>query len=186
MSEGSKRLIVGLGNPGKRYALTRHNLGQILLYAFANIYHFSFKKERALQGELAQGISEDKTLFLLFPLTYMNLSGEAVRKVMHFYKIERDNLLVLVDDADLPFGALRFRDKGRCGGHNGLRSIESHLGSPHYQRLKMGIGRPDEAPLEHYVLSPFTKDEQKQLPEITDRGVTCLTDWLSGKHEGIQ
>jgi len=185
-SESRKELIVGLGNPGKKYEFTRHNFGQMVLYAFAEKNHFSFKKEREFKGEVAKGTWKKGKIFLLFPTTYMNLSGQAVRKIVDFYKISLENILIISDDAALPFGNHRFRDKGSAGGHNGLKSIEESLGTQDYQRLKLGVGEPLVGFLEDYVLSPFTKEEQEKLPEMITQGVTFLEEWLSREPKGIK
>lgn len=186
ISESKKKLIVGLGNPGEKYSLTRHNFGQMVLYAFAEKHHFSFKKARELKGEVANGMWNGEKLLLLFPMTYMNLSGESVRKTMGFYKIALEDLLVISDDVALSFGTFRDRERGSSGGHNGLKSIEENLNTPNYHRLRMGVGEPSVGFLEDYVLSFFTEEEQKKLPEIISQGVRFLEEWLSGKNEGIQ
>ena len=173
-----KVLIVGLGNPGKEYEKTRHNLGQQVLFAFAQKRSLSFKKERDVQGQVAIGNWENTKLILLFPATYMNLSGKAVRQMMHFYKIALEDILILLDDADLPFGALRFRKSGSSGGHNGLRSIEESLKTLTYQRLKLGIGRTENGSLKDHVLSPFTEEEQEKIPEIAAQALGAIEGWL--------
>ncbi len=177
-SKSKKALIVGLGNPGKKYDLSRHNLGQMVLFAFAKKHSLTFKKEGDLKGKIAKGSWKSGKVFLLFPTTYMNLSGQAVRKTMSFYKIPAEEVLILSDDAALPFGTLRYRKKGSAGGHNGLKSIEESLGSQEYQRLKLGIGEPEVGYLEDYVLAPFTKEEQEKIPEITTQVVEFIDEWL--------
>ena len=179
-------LIVGLGNPGKKYDLTRHNFGQMVLYAFAEKHHFSFKKEREFKGEIARGRWKEERVLLLFPTTYMNLSGQAVRKTVSFYKIPIEDLLIISDDAALPFGTLRSRNSGSAGGHNGLKSIEESLGTRDYPRLKLGVGEATVGLLEDHVLSPFTKEEQEKLPEMITQGVRYLEEWLSRENEGIE
>lgn len=177
-SERKRALIVGLGNPGKKYEMTRHNLGQLALDAFARKHHWTFKKEQNLQGEIAKGAWKEDMVILLFPTTYMNLSGQAVRKTMDFFKIPQNEILVLCDDIALPFGTQRFRKKGSAGGHNGLKSIEAALGTQEYQRLRLGIGEPIQGYLEDYVLSPFTKQEQEKISEITTQAVQFIEEWL--------
>lgn len=177
-SESQKALIVGLGNPGKKYEMTRHNLGQMVLSAFAKRSSLSFNKERDLQGEIAKGDWKGKKLFLLFPTTYMNLSGQSVRKTMQFYKIQTEEVLILSDDVALPFGTLRFRKQGSAGGHNGLKNIEECLGTQEYHRLKLGIGQPSVGFLEDYVLAPFTKEEQEKIPEISTQAINFIEEWL--------
>ena len=177
-SESKKALIVGLGNPGKKYESTRHNLGQMVLSAFADKYLLPFKKESTLRGEVAKGTVKEGKVFLLFPTTYMNLSGQAVRKTMDFFKLSREETLILSDDVALPFGTLRFREKGSAGGHNGLKDIEEKLGTQEYQRPRLGVGVPAVGYLEDYVLAPFTKEEQEKIPEILTQAVTFIEEWL--------
>ncbi|MCB1109956.1 MAG: aminoacyl-tRNA hydrolase [Chlamydiia bacterium] len=177
-SESRRALIVGLGNPGKKYEMTRHNLGQMVLSAFADKYQWSFKRDTGLKGEIATGIVREKKVVLLFPTTYMNLSGQAVQKTMDFFKLSREDVLILSDDVALPFGALRYREKGSSGGHNGLKDIEEKLGTQEYQRLRLGVGEPAVGYLEDYVLAPFTKEEQEKIPEVITQAVTFIEEWL--------
>lgn len=178
MDKFTEALIVGLGNPGKKYENTRHNLGQMVLFAFAEKYGLSFKKESDLKGEIAKGDVKGKKVVFLFPTTYMNLSGQAVKKTMSFYKIPQEKVLILSDDAALPFGTLRYREKGSAGGHNGLKNIEECLGNQDYQRLKLGIGEPLVGYLEDYVLAPFSKEEQEKIPEIATESIGFIEEWL--------
>ena len=177
--KGRKELIVGLGNPGERYVPTRHNLGQKVMYAFADKHHFSLKKEREIKGIIAQGIWKDSQLFLLFPVTYMNLSGQAVHRVVKLHEIAIANILIISDDIALPFGAYRLKNRGSAGGHKGLESIEASLKTQDYPRLKLGVGEPLVGFLEDYVLAPFTQEEQKKLPEIIAHSISLLEEWLS-------
>ena len=186
------RLIVGLGNPGLQYAKTRHNFGFLVVKAFAKKHGWNFKKVRLLQGELASGSYGEEKLYLLLPMTYMNLSGQAVRKAVEDYEISfRDgcSLMVVVDDVYLKSGKLRVRPKGGCGGHNGLESVEQHLKSQDYPRLRMGVGAkdlPEEAhrpKLENYVLGKFTKPERQELETVIARGIEVLETWLD---QGIE
>lgn len=171
-------LIVGLGNPGKKYEKTRHNLGFMVVRAFGEKRGWTFKKERNLSGELAVGKEGETKVFLLLPTTYMNLSGQAVRKVIDFYQIDLAHLIVVSDDIALDFGVLRFRDRGSAGGHNGLKDIQAHLGTQEYKRLRLGIGDREQGDLEDYVLSPFNAEEQKLLPQVIEEGVEFLSKWL--------
>jgi len=179
-----RELIVGLGNPGKKYHLTRHNLGQVVLCAFAEKYHFSFRKAREVKGEIAQKGWGEGALFLLFPTLYMNLSGRSVRSTMNFYAIALEDILIISDDVSLPLGTCRLRSEGSSGGHNGLKSIEEALNTRDYHRLRLGVGRPLQGGLEEYVLSPFAREEQEQLSEMVTRGVTLLEEWLSRELKG--
>ncbi|MDR2428920.1 MAG: aminoacyl-tRNA hydrolase [Candidatus Margulisbacteria bacterium] len=173
------KLIAGLGNPGAQYALTRHNIGFLLLGKLAAGQKFSKKKFSALYTEITRG---GVKIILLKPQTFMNNSGEAVRAALDFYKISAADLLVLSDDLDQDFGAARFRAKGSSGGHNGLKSIIACLGHENFARLKLGIGKPrsKEQTME-YVLGQFTAAEQEQLSAILDKGLELINKWLSGK-----
>lgn len=173
-----ERLIVGLGNPGEKYAKTRHNLGFLILERFAKTHGFIFKKESRFDGALAQGDYSGLSVRLLMPLTYMNLSGVAVRKACDYYKVDASRVLVVCDDAALSFGKLRLRSEGSFGGHRGLESIEEHLGTFRYPRLKAGIGE-GRIPLEAHVLERFSDEEMAQLDSFLDKGAKALEIWLA-------
>ncbi len=153
------RLIVGLGNPGREYLETRHNVGFMLLDRLAARERADFRAEKAWRASVAR----TGDLFLCKPLTFMNLSGEAVRGLSQFYKIAPADLLVVADDMALPLGKLRLRPGGSAGGHNGLRSIIEHLGTNEFPRLRIGIGaaRPGEAV--GYVLGRFAVAEREEV-----------------------
>lgn len=161
-----KLLIVGLGNIGQQYHGTRHNIGFTILDAFAQASNVVFSTER--YGDVARMRLKNKQLVLLKPSTYMNLSGEAVRYWMQKEKIELENLLVIVDDIALPFGAIRIRPGGSDGGHNGLKNITSLLGTDRFARLRFGVGNdfPRGAQVD-YVLSVPSLEEAEMLPERT-------------------
>jgi PTH1 family peptidyl-tRNA hydrolase len=167
-------LIVGLGNPGERYAATRHNVGFQALDHLAKRHHLSFRKAR-LQGLLARGEIEGHRVALLKPLTYVNRSGDVVGPILSGYGLPLDRLLVIYDDLDLPLGRIRIRERGSAGGHKGMASIIDWLG-PEVPRLRVGIGRKEEDPIE-YVLSPFTAEEwvimEKSYDRIAD-AVECI------------
>ena len=178
--ETMKFLIVGLGNIGAKYQGTRHNIGFTILDAFAKASNVVFATQR--YGDVAQMRLKNQRLVLLKPSTYMNLSGEAVRYWMQKEKIELDHVLVIVDDLALPFGTIRLRGKGADGGHNGLKNINAMVGSQNYARLRFGIGSdfPEGAQVD-YVLTPFTSEEQKQLPDRATRAVDAIKAFcLSG------
>jgi peptidyl-tRNA hydrolase, PTH1 family len=188
--EIQSRLIIGLGNPGVRYERTRHNLGFLVVRNYAEKKGWRFKKESKVLGELASGKIDKDFVLLLLPMTYVNLSGNAVKKTVDYYKIsfkEADQLLVIVDDVYLPFGTMRLRSKGSTGGHNGLKSIEQQLGSHEYTRLRMGVGPkslnalPDgrERFLEDYVLSSFTTEEESSLSKFIDNATQVIDCWLA-------
>ena len=159
-----KYLIVGLGNIGSEYAETRHNIGFKVLDALAEASNTVFTSSR--YGAVAEMRHKGRTLVMLKPSTYMNLSGKAVRYWLEQERIPRENLLVVSDDIALPFGALRIRPKGSAGGHNGLKNIAELLGSEEYARMRFGVGgdfaRGHQV---DYVLGEWTDEERKALPE---------------------
>lgn len=167
-------LFVGLGNPGPLYEMTRHNMGYLVVQALARRLAYFFKEDKRFNARVAKGVSEGKAVHLLLPLTYMNLSGTAVRRYMDYFKIPLSGLIVITDDIALSFGQLRLRAMGSAGGHNGLKSIETHVGTNQYMRLRMGIGHPGQQVLTDYVLGPFSLLEQQELPSFIDGGVEIL------------
>ncbi len=171
-------LIVGLGNPGRDYEKTRHNIGFRCVDAIAAAHGLSFARKQS-KALVADGVIAEKRVLLAKPQTYMNLSGEAVRGLMDFYKIPLGNLLVISDDMDIPAGTLRIREKGGAGGQKGLKSIIEHLGTQEFARLRVGLGRPpgrmDPA---DYVLQDFDKSEAILVVETLDRVVRAVETWL--------
>lgn len=159
-----KYLIVGLGNIGNEYRNTRHNIGFKVLDAFAEASNITFTTQR--YGDIAETRVKNKVLVLLKPSTYMNLSGEAVRYWMNKENIPLENVLVIVDDIALPFGAIRIKGKGSDGGHNGLKNIAAMIGTQSYSRIRFGVGNdfPKGAQID-YVLGNFTNEQEEQLPE---------------------
>ena len=172
-------LVVGLGNPGKDYEDTRHNVGYRVVKALAAKQGIAFRPSLVrAKGSVAEGSVGDKKARLLLPLTYMNESGLAVRKCVDYYKIPIEQVIIVTDDVALPFGQLRLRAQGSCGGHNGLRSVEAHLGTQDYSRLRIGVSNRGEGDLADYVLGRFTQEEQRELPEIVDKAIEALELWL--------
>ncbi|MDR2087028.1 MAG: aminoacyl-tRNA hydrolase [Dysgonamonadaceae bacterium] len=169
-----KYLIAGLGNIGYEYAATRHNIGFRALDALAKASNVIFDVNKRY-GAIAEMKLKNKLLVLLKPATYMNLSGNAIRYWMQKEKIERENLLVVVDDLALPFGALRLKPQGSDAGHNGLKHIQETLATTHYNRLRFGIGNnfPPGAQID-FVLSPFTEEEENLLPERIEKAVEII------------
>ena len=161
-------LIVGLGNPEPKYDHTRHNIGFDAVDTLAKAWQMSWKENKRFQGLFCEGVSPyGNKIRLLKPLTYMNRSGQAVRAVTDWYKIQPNSVLVVYDDMDLPVGRLRIRLSGSAGGHNGMKSIISHLGSQKFPRLRIGIGKSDgKKQTVSYVLGKFTKDEKVVIDEV--------------------
>jgi PTH1 family peptidyl-tRNA hydrolase len=157
------KVIVGLGNPGREYAGTRHNVGQGVVDLLAASPRAGRFQER-FQAEVAELAADAGKVLLVKPTTYMNLSGQCVRELVDFYKLPIEELLIVCDDINLPLGKLRFRARGSHGGHNGLRNIQQHLGTAEYSRLRIGVGSPDEDAVDH-VLGRFRASE---LPVIRD------------------
>jgi len=178
-------LLVGLGNPGQTYETTRHNIGFRVLKALAKKYDISFSPSISrAKGSLGEGVIDEKKVLLLMPLTYMNESGLSVRKCADYYKVPKDHLIILADDVALPFGKLRLRSQGGCGGHNGLKSIEAHLGGQDYTRLRIGVSDRERGELADYVLGQFTDREEELLPSVIERAILALEAFLGKGVEG--
>ena len=174
------KLIIGLGNPGNNYENTRHNMGWMALDHFAKKNDIEMHLEPKFQGILGTfSINGEKTI-LLKPVTFMNLSGESVIKVMNFYKIDVDDILVISDDLDSPLGRIRLRAKGSAGGHNGHKNIVEHIGTESYKRIKLGIDRSDVIPVIDWVLKKFTKEELKELEPVFDKVSKAIYEFCSG------
>ena len=191
------RLVVGLGNPGTKYEGTRHNIGFMALEQMASREGFSFRQQSKLHGLVAEhGIGESR-LRLLMPQTYMNDSGRSIRAALDWFGFTPEQLLVLVDDMDIPLGRLRLRAQGSAGGHNGLRSTIQHLGTQAFPRLRIGIGAPANNPAERrartvsHVLGPFSRAEQPEVDAVLDgvleaiqriqrQGLDRAGNWING------
>jgi len=171
-------LLVGLGNPGPRYLETRHNVGFMALERLADRESAGFRSQPRLQGLLAEIGSGADRLRLLMPQTYMNESGRSIRAALDWFRLNPSQLLVLVDDMDLPLGRLRLRASGSAGGHNGLRSTIQHLGTQEFARLRIGIGAPAEQPAERrertvsHVLGRFSAEERPVVNAMLDEVLT--------------
>jgi PTH1 family peptidyl-tRNA hydrolase len=173
-------LIVGLGNPGAEYAKTRHNAGFMLAELLATRWRADWNNEKKFQSRIAKTERNGKRLVLCEPQTFMNLSGEAVGTLEKFYQLPLKQLIVVVDDADLPLGEIRLRPGGSSGGHHGLESIEQHLGSREYARLRIGIGRKDaKREIAGYVLGRLSKDELVVMGKVLVRAADQVECWLA-------
>lgn len=177
-------LIVGLGNPGKQYSLTRHNMGFEIVSRFAEKHGLTLKHALRFGADIAKGECYGKEVILALPMTYMNLSGNAVRKLVSFYKIPLDKLLVVADDVAIDYGRLRLRTQGSSGGQRGLQNIEELLATKEYSRLRVGIGDRERGDLADYVLGKLTEEEQKSLPHITEGAIESIESWLDKGAEG--
>ncbi len=188
-------LIVGLGNPGMEYAATRHNVGFDMLTYLGDRYDIALrsKEGRAVVGK---GFIEGQKVILAQPQTYMNLSGESVRALMDFYKLEEEDLIVICDDINLSVGQVRIRPKGSAGGHNGIKSIIQHIGTQDFTRIRIGVGgKPEGGDLVKHVLGRFSREEdgmlrdvfalaEEGLREILTRDVASAMNRVNGKKAG--
>ena len=167
------KLIVGLGNPGSKYQWTRHNAGFMVLDRFSKDAGIAVTRNN-FSGLYGEGTYHGERLLLLKPQTFMNLSGRSVAAALNFHKIDIQDLIVIHDDLDIPFGRVKLKEEGGHAGHNGLRSLLQELGSGRFVRLRIGIGRPLHDDAADYVLSSFSSDELANLPRIID----CVADLL--------
>ena len=182
LGQNNTILIAGLGNPGKEYDGTRHNIGFECLDNFARMASFDpWMNKKDLKCQLASAQLGDTRVILIKPTTFMNLSGEAVQAVVHFYKIAPDRLLVVHDELDIPFGQVRLRTGGSSAGHNGLKSVIQHLGEG-FGRVRIGIGpkTPEKMDSADFVLKQFSKEQQAHLPELTREVSAILSEYAYG------
>jgi PTH1 family peptidyl-tRNA hydrolase len=170
------KVVVGLGNPGRQYAETRHNIGWMVLDRLAERARWSDRPARGTSAAIASGRYRGLDLALVKPHTFMNLSGTAVRKALVRFRAPLEEVLVVVDDFALPFGKLRLREAGSSGGHNGLESIIEELRSDRFARLRVGIGEPGGPAVDH-VLSRFSAEERRALDEVIDAAADAVEDW---------
>ena len=182
MAEGERFLIVGLGNPGRKYRGNRHNIGFMAVDALAAAYDIQSSKvqNKAIVGN---GRIQNQNVIIAKPQTYMNSSGDAVGPLAHYYKVSPENVLVVYDEIDLPFGTIRLREKGGAGGHNGMKSIINHLGN-NFPRVRLGIGRPPgQMPVPAHVLRDFGKKDLPLLDDVLAEAVRAIETYL---RDGIQ
>jgi PTH1 family peptidyl-tRNA hydrolase len=180
--DSDKALVVGLGNPGEKYRDTRHNIGFLVIDAWAERHRFAIQKATRL-AELARGSVAGRETWLCKPMTYMNLSGQAVNWMRGSKSIAPVHIMCVLDDFALPLGKLRLRASGSAGGHNGLKSLNADLGTQEYPRLRIGIGPvPERWDPADFVLGRFTTDEKVALKTIVEQSCDCLDLWMT---EGI-
>ena len=166
------RVVAGLGNPGSDYNTTRHNVGFMVVDELAG--RAGLRLRSKFGGRFGRLVDADGELMLLAPQTWMNLSGDSVQPMCAFFRVPPAELLVVHDDIDLPFGELKVKIGGGHAGHNGLRSIAGRLSSPDFLRLRVGVGRPEEATVADHVLTPFTRAERTDLPRVIEAGADAV------------
>ena len=172
------KLIVGLGNPGRDYEKTRHNVGFMVVRRLAQ-QHTGTRAKEKFSSSVYEYVSGNESCLLMMPMTYMNRSGVAVRQAVDFYKLEPEHCLIVVDDTALDCGQIRLRAAGSAGGHNGLLDIESALGARDYPRLRIGIGQPQFMSQHDYVLGRFTAEQGELLESALDRVCECIDCWIN-------
>ena len=171
-------IIAGLGNPGKEYMGTRHNAGFSVIDELADKYNISVDTAKH-KGLIGKGVIAGQKVILVKPMTYMNNSGESVRQVMDYFKIDVEDLLVVYDDMDMPVGKLRLRQSGSAGGHNGVKSIIAHVGTQSFQRIRVGIDKHPRIKVVDYVLGRFQKDEQPLIDQGVEDAVKAIETYLN-------
>lgn len=178
------KLIVGLGNPGEDYNLTRHNIGFMVVREMASASDVKLKLNRRFKAITGEGIIRGENCYLAMPQTFMNLSGFSVRSIINWLKLDLSELLAIVDDVAFPFGKIRIRAKGSDAGHKGMRSLIDCLGTSDFPRIRIGIlGRKHIGNFSSYVLSKFTRKEQKALPEVLNHATQACECWT---REGVE
>lgn len=175
------KIIVGLGNPGKQYEATRHNIGFHVIDELSKRLDIPLTQSK-FNGMYGIGHVGTEKVMLLKPLTYMNLSGECIVPMMDYYEVNDDEIVVIYDDLDLQVGKLRLRQKGSAGGHNGIKSIIQHLGSQEFNRIRIGVDRPKNGmKVPDYVLSNFSEDEKIEMIHAVKNSANACEDWITKK-----
>ncbi len=185
---GKTVLLVGLGNPGPEYERTRHNVGFLALDKLNERLSWTWKSDRKFRAQVSRGVLQDVSCWLVKPQTFMNLSGESVAALARYLGVQPQHVLVVIDDIALPLGELRLREGGGSGGHNGLRSIESHLGTQAFPRLRLGVGAPEQKDHERvvrHVLGRFEAQEKGQLDQMLDAATGLMEVFVVEGWQGI-
>ena len=175
------KLIVGLCNPGLKYEKTRHNVGANFVRTLAQQQHCNFLSETKFKGLHTRFQLDTEYCHLLIPTTYMNNSGQAVKALVNFYKLPTSSILIAHDELDLPTGTTKLKHNGGHGGHNGLRDIINQLGSKEFLKLRIGIGRPTQEDVSHYVLNNPSTDEQHLIEAAMEKGLAILPNLFAGE-----
>jgi len=168
------KLIVGLGNPGKKYDFTRHNIGFMALDAFANVHKLTFSFDKKLKGELIK----NPEYILLKPQTFMNLSGESLKLTMDYYNIQLEDVLIIYDDLAIPHGRVRIRQQGSAGGHNGIKSIIAHVKTQEFKRVRLGIEAQHPMSSRDFVLSKFPKKDKESIEEVMHKTIHIIEEFI--------
>lgn len=169
------KLVVGLGNPGKKYQSSKHNVGFMCLDRFAKAKDLKFKLDKKFNGEWVK----IDNYILLKPHTFMNNSGQSIKKIMEYFDVELDDLLIIYDDLDLPLGKLRLREQGSPGGHNGIKSVLNHLNCQTFKRVRVGIDRNSVIETKNYVLTDFSKQEMKTIDVSIDSTSKIIDEFIN-------
>lgn len=174
------KVIIGLGNPGKQYEDTRHNVGFLAIDTLSKELQIPLNTMK-FRGIIGEGNVQGEKVLLVKPQTYMNLSGETVGQIVSFYKLTAKDIVVIYDDLDLPVGKLRLREKGSAGGHNGIKSLIAHLGTQDFSRIKIGVDRPEAGrSVSDYVLHSFPKSDWPHIQDAIQSAAKACEDWIKG------
>lgn len=180
-NERTMKIIVGLGNIGTRYDETRHNTGFMVVDQLARDYHLGAFTHLKQEAVAVSGIINGEKVMLVKPTTFMNDSGRAVGPLVDYYDIDLDNLVIVNDDLDMPVGKVRLKTHGASGGHNGLKSIISALGTKNFNRVKVGIDHPQHGTVVSHVLGKFSKEERPKFDQAVEQAEHALEDWINGE-----
>lgn len=176
------KLIVGLGNIGEKYHMTRHNVGFLVMDEYAHIKNMEFKYDKQLEASIASKQINGEKVIIAKPTTFVNLSGNAVSKIMSYYKISIEDILIIYDDIDLEVGRLRIRETNGHGGHNGIRDIINHLNTKDFKRIRVGIGLDKSMPLDKYVLGRFSKKDIEDLKPVVIDSMNAIDEFIENKY----
>ena len=180
-NERTMKMIVGLGNIGTRYDETRHNTGFMVVDQLARDYHLGAFTHLKQEAVAVSGVINGEKVMLVKPTTFMNDSGRAVGPLVDYYDIDLDDLVIVNDDLDMPFGKVRLKTHGSSGGHNGLKSIISALGTKNFNRVKVGIDHPQHGTVVSHVLGKFSKEERPKFDQAVEQAEHALEDWINGE-----
>ena len=180
-NERTMKMIVGLGNIGTRYDETRHNTGFMVVDQLARDYHLGAFTHLKQEAVAVSGVINGEKVMLVKPTTFMNDSGRAVGPLVDYYDIDLDDLVIVTDDLDMPVGKVRLKTHGASGGHNGLKSIISALGTKNFNRVKVGIDHPQHGTVVSHVLGKFSKEERPKFDQAVEQAEHALEDWINGE-----